>query len=52
MREPLEMVTAPPMLKMVQTRKKNIHFVTKLLLEMLEKVLLGHSALRAPTVGP
>ena len=52
MREPLEMVTVSFMQHVVQFRKKNTCFVTKLLFEMLEKVLVGFSALRAPTVGP
>ena len=51
MREPLEMVTTSLMQNMVQIRKKNTYFVTKLLFIFGEKVLLGLSALRAPTVG-
>ena len=51
MREPLEIVTVSLMQDMVQSRKKNIYFVTKLLFEILEKVILGLSPLRAPTVG-
>ena len=52
MREPLEMFTASLMQNMVQIRKKNMYFATKLLFGILEKVLLGLSASRAPTVGP
>ena len=52
MREPLGMVKASLMQNMVETRKKNTCFVNKLLFKILEKVLLGLSALRAPTVGP
>ena len=50
MREPFEMVTALLMQNMVQLRKENTYFVTNLFLEILEAVLLGLSALRAPTV--
>ena len=52
MREPLEMVTASRMQNMVQIRKENIYSVTISFFEILEEVLLGLSALRAPTVGP
>jgi hypothetical protein len=52
MREPLEMITVLRMHNMVEIRKKNTCFVTKSLLKNNLKVLLGLSALRAPTVGP
>ena len=53
MREALEMVTASLMQNMVQIQKKNDYFETKFFfIEILEKVILGLSALRAPTVGP
>ena len=53
MRESLEMYTASRMQHMVQIRKKNIYFVTNLpFCFFFEKVPLGLSALRAPTVWP
>ena len=53
MRGPLEMVTASFMQNMVQIREIYFYFMTNfVLLEFLEKVFLGLSALRAPTVGP
>ena len=53
MREPLEMYTASRMQHMVHTRKNNAYFATNLLFQFCrENVLLGLSALRAPTVGP
>ena len=51
MREPLEIVTASRMQNMVEIRKKNTCFVTILHFRFFEKVLLGLSAFRAPTVG-
>ena len=41
MREPLEMVTAPPMQNMVQIHKKNNYFVTKLLFGNVGKIFWG-----------
>ena len=52
MREQLEIVIASRMQNIVHIRKKNIYSVTKLLFRIWEKVLLGLSELRAPTVGP
>ena len=51
MREPLEMATAPHMQNIVEIRKNNTYFVTKLFWGFFEKVLLGLSALRAPHGG-
>ena len=51
MREPLEMVTASRMQNMMEIYKKNICFVT-IFFQFWKTVLLGLSALRAPTVGP
>ena len=45
-------VTASLMQNMVQIHKKNTYSATKIFFEVLEKVLLGLSVLRAPTVGP
>ena len=45
MREALEMVKALRMQNMMQIRKKNAYFVTNLLFELFEKVLLRLSAL-------
>ena len=52
MREPLEMVAASLTQNRMRNRKKNAYFMTKLIFEIVEKVLWGLSALRAPTVGP
>ena len=53
MRETLEMVTASSMQNMVQVRKKKQLFRDQNNFQtFLERVLLGLSALRAPTVGP
>ena len=51
MRETLETVTASLMQNMVQIRKEKNLFRDKIDF-LMEKVLLGPSALRAPTVGP
>ena len=51
MRESLEMVTASLMQGMVQIRKENTYFVTKLLFEMLEKVLWGDIGVESPHGG-
>ena len=51
MREPLEMITVSRMQNMVEIRKKNTCFVTNYFFEIFEKVLLGLSAFRAPTIG-
>jgi hypothetical protein len=49
--KPLEMITVSRMQNMVEIRKKKTYFATKSLKKKKE-VLLGLSALRAPTVGP
>ena len=48
MREPLEMVTASLMQNMVQIRKENIYFVTKLLFESFGKRYLGALGVESP----
>ena len=52
MRKPLEMYVASRMQNMVQIRAQNACFATKLHIFVFAIILLGFSALRAPTVGP
>ena len=51
MRETLEMVTVSLLQNMVQFRKKNIYFATKLFFEILGKVLLGSLGDESPHGG-
>ena len=51
MREPLEMVTASLMQNMVQIRKKNIHFVTKLCFRNFGKSYFGALGVESPHGG-
>jgi hypothetical protein len=52
MRKTLEMITVLRMQNMREIHKNNMCFVTKSFFEFSENILLGLSALRAPTVGP
>ena len=52
MREPLEMVTSSLMQNMMQIRKKNIYFLTKLLLKKFGKSSFEALGAESPTVGP
>ena len=51
MREALEMVTASRMQNMVQVRKKNVYFMTKILLELYEKSSFGAIGVESPHGG-
>ena len=53
MRKTLEMITVLRMQNMVEIRKKKQLFRDQIIfLKINKKVLLGLSALKAPTVGP
>ena len=51
MREPLEMLRASLMQNMVQIRKKNTYFVTKLLFINFGNSSLGHLGVESPHGG-